>query len=63
MRVSERRDLSLLDTLDHLLDRGVVIAGEATISIAEVDLIALSLSIVLGNVDRVLDLGTGERRG
>lgn len=62
--MSERRDLSLLDTLDHLLDRGVVIAGEATISIAEVDLIALSLSIVLGNVDRVLDLGSGgERRG
>lgn len=61
--MSERRELSLLDTLDHLLDRGVVIAGEATISIAEVDLIALSLSIVLGNVDRVLDLGSGERRG
>lgn len=62
-RRSERRDLSLLDTLDHLLDRGVVIAGEATISIAEVDLIALSLSIVLGNVDRVLELGSGEKRG
>lgn len=61
--MAERRDLSLLDTLDHLLDRGVVIAGEATISIAEVDLIALSLSVVLGNVDRVLQLGGGDGRG
>lgn len=45
------RDLSLLDALDHLLDRGVVIAGEATISIGDVDLLYLGLNIVLANVD------------
>lgn len=44
-------ELSLLETLDHLLDRGVVIAGEATISIGEVDLLYLGLNIVLANVD------------
>lgn len=61
--MTDRKDLSLLETLDHLLDKGVVIAGEATISIAEVDLIALSLSIVLGNVDRVLELGGSRNEG
>jgi len=44
-------ELSLLETLDHLLDRGVVIAGEATISIGYVDLLYLGLNIVLANVD------------
>jgi len=44
-------ELSLLETLDHLLDRGVVIAGEATISIGDVDLLYLGLNIVLANVD------------
>ena len=44
-------DLSLLETLDHLLDRGVVIAGEATISIGDVDLLYLGLNVVLANVD------------
>jgi hypothetical protein len=47
----ELEELSLLETLDHLLDRGVVIAGEATISIGDVDLLYLGLNIVLANVD------------
>ncbi len=47
-------ELSLLETLDHLLDRGVVIAGEAIISIGDVDLLYLGLNIVLANVDAVM---------
>jgi len=47
-------DLSLLETLDHLLDRGVVIAGEATISIGDVDLLYLGLNVVLANVDALV---------
>ena len=49
--VIEEDDLTLLETLDHLLDRGVVIAGEATISVADVDLLYLGLNVVLANVD------------
>lgn len=47
------RDLSLLEALDHLLDRGVIIAGEAIISIGEVDLLYLGLNVVLANVDAI----------
>jgi hypothetical protein len=47
-------ELSILETLDHLLDRGVVIAGEAVISIGDVDLLYLGLNIVLANVDAVM---------
>jgi hypothetical protein len=46
-------ELPLLETIDHLLDRGVVIAGEAVISIGDVDLLYLGLNIVLANVDAV----------
>jgi len=46
-------ELSLLETIDHLLDRGVVIAGEAIISIGDVDLLYLGLNVVLANVDAV----------
>lgn len=46
-------ELTLLDTLDHLLDRGVVIAGEAVISIGDVDLLYLGLNVVLANVDTI----------
>jgi gas vesicle structural protein len=50
----ELEELPLLETLDHLLDRGVVIAGEAVISIGDVDLLYLGLNIVLANVDAVM---------
>lgn len=46
--------LSVLEALDHLLDRGVVIAGEAVISIGGVDLLYLGLNVVLANVDTIL---------
>jgi hypothetical protein len=47
-------ELALAETLDHLLDRGVVIAGEAVISIGQVDLLYLGLNIVLANVDAMI---------
>ncbi len=56
----QNQELSLLETLDHLLDRGVVIAGEAVISIGDVDLLYLGLNIVLANVDALIR--TTERR-
>jgi hypothetical protein len=52
--VEQDNQLSLLDTLDHLLDRGVIIAGEAVISIGDVDLLYLGLNIVLANVDTIM---------
>ena len=39
--------LSVLDLVDRLLNRGVVITGEATISVAGVDLIYLGLNVIL----------------
>lgn len=50
----ELQELPLLETIDHLLDRGVVVAGEAVISIGDVDLLYLGLNIVLANVDAVM---------
>jgi hypothetical protein len=53
----EDSELSLLETLDHVLSRGIVITGEITISVAGVDLIFLGLNLLVGSVetiDRVL---------
>lgn len=44
-------DLSLLETLDHVLNRGLVIAGEITISVADIDLIFLGLNVLLSSVE------------
>ena len=51
--IGEEDELSLLETLDHVLDKGLVIAGEITISVANIDLIYLGLNVLLGSVDAV----------
>jgi gas vesicle structural protein len=59
----EEEELSLLETLDHVLDRGLVIAGEVTIAVADIDLIFLGLNVLLGSVETVNEvIGERERR-
>ncbi|HET8781509.1 MAG TPA: gas vesicle protein [Pyrinomonadaceae bacterium] len=47
----EQSDLSLLETLDHVLNRGLVIAGEITISVADIDLIFVGLNVLVSSVE------------
>ncbi len=46
-------EMSLLELADRLLNRGVVLTGEATISVAGVDLIYLGLNLVLTSVENM----------
>ncbi|HEY9502693.1 MAG TPA: gas vesicle protein [Pyrinomonadaceae bacterium] len=48
----EDADLSLLETLDHVLNRGLVIAGEITISVADIDLIFIGLNVLVSSVEK-----------
>lgn len=47
----ENSDVSLLETLDHVLNRGLVIAGEITISVADIDLIFVGLNVMVSSVE------------
>jgi len=48
----EESDISLLETLDHVLNRGLVIAGEITISVADIDLIFIGLNVLVSSVEK-----------
>jgi len=50
-------DVPLVELVDRLLNRGVVLTGEVTISVAGVDLIYLGLSVVLSGVDTIRQHG------
>ena len=52
-------EIPLVDIVDRLLDRGVVLAGGATISVAGVALIELRLNVMLASVSA---LERAERR-
>ena len=47
----EESDISLLETLDHVLNRGLVIAGEITIAVADIDLIFVGLNVLISSVE------------
>jgi hypothetical protein len=53
-------ELSLVDLLDRLLAGGVVLSGEITISLAEVDLVHVSLRALISSVSTLRQGGPGE---
>lgn len=50
-------EISLLELADRLLNKGVVLTGEATISVAGIDLIYLGLNLVLSSVETMREAG------
>ncbi|OAH12055.1 Gas vesicle protein [Streptomyces jeddahensis] len=51
MTVVERREIALVDLLDRLLAGGVVITGDITLRIADVDLVRIDLNALISSVN------------
>lgn len=49
--IAESKDVTLLEILDRVLDKGVVISGDIVISLAEVDLIYVGLKALISSVE------------
>ena len=52
----DQQSIALAEVLYRVLNKGVVVNGEATISVADVDLIYLNLSVLVTSVDTALRL-------
>jgi len=59
----EAREVTLFDLLDTALDRGIVVQGDATISVADVDLVFLGLKVVLTSVETMRSWRRGGDQG
>src|SRR3954462_14714133 len=57
-RVLGSEDASLLDIVDNVLRKGVVLSGDVTIGLAQVDLVYARVSLLLCAADRVLPAET-----
>jgi hypothetical protein len=55
--VVRQQDVALVDLVDRLLAGGVVIGGDITLSIADVDLVYLRLQLLLGSAATVDEQG------
>jgi gas vesicle protein GvpA/GvpJ/GvpM family len=50
MNAIAERDVALVDLVDRLLGGGVVIAGDLTLAVADVDLVYVSLRALISSV-------------
>jgi hypothetical protein len=75
--LEESERVSICEVLDRVLNKGVVVAGELTISVAGVDLVYLGLNLVLTSIETAreslangraaaglaIDIGKGKTNG
>jgi Gas vesicle protein len=61
MPADNNREVALVDLLDRVLAGGVVISGDITLSIADVDLVVISLRTLVSSVGSLLDQMEMER--
>ena len=48
---------SLIDVLDRVLDKGLVVAGDIKISIAEVELLTIRIRLMVCSIDKAEQVG------
>jgi hypothetical protein len=48
---SAETELTLLELLDRVLDKGVVLCGDITLSVADVDLVYVGLRVLVSSVE------------
>lgn len=51
--------VALCEALDRVLNKGAVVTGEVTISVADIDLVYLGLHVVLTSIETARRLATG----
>jgi hypothetical protein len=61
-QIARNQRVTLLELLDRLIDRGVMVKGEILLSVADVDLVYLNLGLLLSSVKTVEDAADRSNR-
>ncbi len=48
---------NLADILERVLDKGIVIAGDIKIQLADVDLLNIKIRLIVASVDKAMEMG------
>ena len=48
---------NLADILERVLDKGIVIAGDIKIQLADIDLINIKIRLLVASVDKAMEMG------
>jgi hypothetical protein len=54
---SQHRATGLVDVLDRVLDKGLVVAGDIKVSLAEVELLTIRIRLIVCSLDKAREIG------
>src|SRR5438094_6071284 len=57
LQLSNGRASGLVDVLDRVLDKGLVVAGDVKISLAEVELLTIRIRLIVCSIDKAQEIG------
>src|SRR5207253_9911863 len=55
--VVETRAVSLVEVLDRVLDKGLVVAGDIRVSLANVELLTIQIRLLVCSIDKAQEIG------
>src|SRR5256712_14076168 len=57
MSPGAQQSATLVDLLDRVLDKGLVVAGDGSISLANVELLTIRIPLLLCSIDKAAQIG------
>jgi hypothetical protein len=57
MAIESRQPQGLVDILDKILDKGLVVAGDIKVSLANVELLTIQIRLVICSIDKAQAIG------
>jgi len=58
--VDQSKDITILELLDRVLNKGVILTGDIVISVADIDLVYLGVKLMLSSVETMEQLKSGK---
>ena len=57
LQFGHQRATGLVDVLDRVLDKGLVIAGDVKVSLAQVELLTIRIRLIVCSIDKAQEIG------
>ena len=58
--IDKSRDMTLLEVLDRVLNKGVILVGDLVITVADIDLVYVGVKLMLSSVETMEQLKDGK---
>ncbi len=58
--IDRSKEITILEVLDRVLNKGVIITGDIVISVADIDLVYLGIKLMLSSVETMEQVKSGK---